>query len=226
MRTCGFGGDDRLGVEGDAEAGGLDHGEIVGAVADREGCSDRDIVFGDERIEAVELGLLAEDRIGDGAGQHVAVEFERVGHRFVEADALADPVGKEGEAARDQRGVGAIGLHGLHQSAAAGGEGDLLAADFFDAGAGQALQQFDAGAQRRLEIEFAIHGARGDRGDLVLDADGVGQLVDAFLLDHGRIHVGDQQALAAVGERDQGDIDRACRRPVRGRRRPRWRDAA
>ena len=32
-----------------------------------------------------------------------------------------------------------------------------------------------------------------------LDANGIGEFVDAFLLDHGRVHVGDQQLLAAAG---------------------------
>ena len=69
------------------------------------------------------------------------------------------------------------------------------------------MSSADAGPQRLLEIELAVHGARGDRGDLRLDADGVGELVDAFLLDHGRIHVGDEQPLAAIGERHEGDVD-------------------
>ncbi len=37
--------------------------------------------------------------IGNGAGEDVAVDLEDVGHGLVEADALADVVGKEGEAA-------------------------------------------------------------------------------------------------------------------------------
>ena len=32
-----LGGDDRLGVEGDAQPGRLDHGQVIGAVADRDG---------------------------------------------------------------------------------------------------------------------------------------------------------------------------------------------
>ena len=47
-----------------------------------------------------------------------------------------------------------------------------------------------------LEGDLAIHGARGDGRDLVLEADFGGKLVDAFLADHGRIHVGDQKLLA------------------------------
>ncbi len=105
-----------------------------------------------------------------------------------------------------------MGLHGLDQRAAAGGEGDALAADFFHALERESLEQGDAGSQRGFEVELAVHGARGDFGDLRLDADGVGELVDAFLVDHGGIHVGDQELLAAVGERDEGDVDRLAGR--------------
>ena len=61
----------------------------------------------------------------------------------------------------------------------------------------EALQQRDALAQRRLEGDLAAHGALGDRGDLGAQADLGRQLVDAFLLDHGGIHVGDEELLAA-----------------------------
>ena len=94
-------------------------------------------MLGAQRLQALELGLLAEDRLGDGARQRVAVELEGVGHRFVEADAPRDGVGEDGEAARDQRGIGAIGLHGLDQRAAAGRQRDAFAADFVDAPRGR-----------------------------------------------------------------------------------------
>ena len=95
-------GDDRLGVEGDTEAGGTDHVEIVGAVADGQCCRWVKTLFGADGVEAIELGLFAQDRVGDGAGQAVAVEFEDIGAGLVEADTLGDVIGKEGEAARDQ----------------------------------------------------------------------------------------------------------------------------
>ena len=36
----------------------------------------------------------------------------------------------------------------------------------------------------------------------------VGELVDAFLLDHGRVHVGEEQALAPLPRRLRDDVDR------------------
>ena len=87
----------------------------------------------------------------------------------------------------------------------------------------QALEHADALAQRRLEFELAAHGAFGDGGDLRLEAGHVGQLVQAFDIDDGGIHVGDQQFLAAAAWRDQIDVElqafRAARapRPARAR---------
>ena len=46
------------------------------------------------------------------------------------------------------------------------------------------------------------------RRDLRLDADFGGQLVDAFLVDHGGIHVGNQDLLAASIRLLHDDVDR------------------
>ena len=45
----------------------------------------------------------------------------------------------------------------------------------------------------------------------VLQADQIGQFVDAFLTDHGGIHVGDQQLLAAMRERLDREVERGAR---------------
>ena len=74
---------------------------------------------------------------------------------------------------------------------------------------GQPLQKRNAFAQRRLEGDLAAHGAFGDRGDMGFDADVIGQFVDAFLADHGGIHIGEEQPLAAMCERLQDHIDEA-----------------
>ena len=75
----------------------------------------------------------------------------------------------------------------------------------------QPLQQRDALAQRRLEGDFAVHRTGGNGCDVLLDADLVGKLVDAFLVDHGRIHVGDQNFLGASLALLHNDIDRLRR---------------
>ena len=56
--------------------------------------------------------------------------------------------------------------------------------------------------------DLAAHRRLGDGGDAVLDADLGGEFVDAFLPDHGRIHVGDQKPLAPVRVGKDGDVDR------------------
>ena len=80
----------------------------------------------------------------------------------------------------------------------------------------QALQQRDALAQGRLEGELAAHGALGDRRDLLLQPDEVGEFVDAFLPDHGGIHVGEEQPLAPARGR-AGRRRRPARRRARAR---------
>ena len=62
-----------------------------------------------------------------------------------------------------------------------------------------------------LERDLAPHRREGHIPDLVRDAGQLRQLVDAFLPDHRRVHVGEQQPLAAARGIDQGDIDRPRR---------------
>ena len=96
---------------------------------------------------------------------------------------------------------------------------------FVEPGDRQALQQPDPLVQGRGEIDLAVHGARGDAGDPVAQAEEVGELVQHLVLDHGRFHVGHQQPLAPVGGRHDDRVDagqRRRRRPCRrtaGRRR-------
>ena len=100
------------------------------------------------------------------------------------------------------------------QRAAAGGQRQPIGDDAVDDGGVEALQQRDALAQGRLEGDLAVHRARGDGGDMILDADLVGQFVDAFLVDHGRIHVGDA-GFSCGALRPAGRRRRPARRPAR-----------
>ena len=61
---------------------------------------------------------------------------------------------------------------------------------------GRSFKQRDALAQRRLEFDFAAHRAFGDAGDMRLQPGEIGQFVDAFLADHGGIHVRQKKLLA------------------------------
>ena len=71
-----------------------------------------------------------------------------------------------------------------------------------------ALQQRDALAQRRLELDLAAHRALGDFSDMVLQPGEIREFVDAFLADHGGIHVRQKKLLAPRGDRLHDDIDR------------------
>ncbi len=199
-----------LGAEGGAQSGLAKHRKVVGAVADGYGLRGRELETGAQFDERVELGLLAEDRIGDRAVQNAVMGDERVRAVLVEVDGLADRPGEDGEAARDEGGVAAIGAHGPDELAPAGRQRDAVADDLPDDGKRHALQQGDALAQSRLEIDLAAHGALGDRGNMLLQAHEGGELVDAFLADHGRIHVGEEQRLAARRRRLDDHVDRGA----------------
>ena len=60
----------------------------------------------------------------------------------------------------------------------------------------QIAQKRHALEQCALEIELAVHRPGRDRADMIAHARHLGQLVDAFLLDHGAVHVGQQHLLA------------------------------
>ncbi len=61
---------------------------------------------------------------------------------------------------------------------------------------GRPLSKRNALAQGFFEFDLAVHGAGGNARDEIAKSGHVGQFVDAFLLDHGGIHVGDQHLLA------------------------------
>ena len=98
--------------------------------------------------------------------------------------------------------------HGSDQLARARCQRDAFLQDIVDNGDGQAFQQRDALAQRRRELDLAAHRTLGDGRNPRLDADEVGKLVDTFLTNHGRVHVGEKQPLAATDHRLHDDVDR------------------
>ncbi len=69
-------------------------------------------------------------------------------------------------------------------------------------------EQRDALAQSRHEFDLAAHGARRDPCDMLLHAKEIGDFVETFLGDHGRIHVGDEKLFAPAGGALNNDIDR------------------
>ena len=71
-----------------------------------------------------------------------------------------------------------------------------------------ASKQGDALAQRRRELNLASHRPLGDGGDAVADPGEIRKFVDAFLADQRRVHIRDHEALPAMRERLDDDVDR------------------
>jgi len=67
-------------------------------------------------------------------------------------------------------------------------------------------EQGDAGGERRGEIDLAVHRLPRQLGDLVAQAEELGELVEHLVLDDGRFHVGDEQRLAPPGARLNDDV--------------------
>ncbi len=101
-----------------------------------------------------------------------------------------------------------MGAHGHDQFASARRRRDAFGQHLVDHADRHALQQRDALAQRRLELDFAAHRALGNPGDMRLQAGKIRQFVDAFLADHGGIHVGQKKLLAPESPRLHHNVDR------------------
>ena len=154
------------------------------------------------------LALAPEDRLGHLAGQPaVGVDQERIGAVFVEADHRGDALGEQREAAGDETGIGAVLAHGCDQRSRPRRDANPIGDDLVDDRGGQALEQRHPLAQRRREFDFAAHRTLGDGRNMRLESDIVGKLVNAFLADHGRIHVGEKEPLAAAARALQHHVD-------------------
>ena len=75
---------------------------------------------------------------------------------------------------------------------------DVPINDFVNDLGRQAFQQGHALPQGRLERDVPPHGAFGNRRDVILEPDVRRKFIDAFLADHGGIHVGQKKLFAPV----------------------------
>ena len=145
--------------------------------------------------------LSAKDGGGDAAGERGAVINQRIAAMGVEAAGLGNALCKEGEPARHQNTACAIGGHGRYQRPGTRRQRDQFLIALFQSIGGKAVQLGDPFPQCAFEVEFASHGARGDRGDFLFQTRKACQFVEAFLVDDSGIHVADQQFLAAIFDR-------------------------
>ena len=104
----------RLGVVGHAEAHRLEHGDVVGAIAEAKRLLVRQAELGPQFEQAVQLGLGAGDCAGDIAGERSVPRFELVADKRIEAGCARHARRKERKSSRHQGGVGAVGTHGAH----------------------------------------------------------------------------------------------------------------
>ena len=185
-------------VQRDAGARQPQHAQIVRPVAHGDHVGGRQAEPGRDFTQRGNLGIAPEDRARHLPGQLASLGQQRVGAVFVKAQIAGDLRGEGREPARDQRRISAMGLHRGDQGLAARHMGDAGGQHAGDDLLGQALQQAHTFNERAFEVEFAIHGARGDVLHPFAHPGLIGQFVDAFLLDHGAVHVGQKHPFAAA----------------------------
>ncbi len=211
-------GDRGLRAKGDAEPGGGEHRQIVGAVANRERLAEGDPTLCRQAQQRVPLGRSGDERGADGAGDPAAGNIEPVGDDAGKAEMRPHRLGEGGETARDQRGYGAGGTHRCDQRAGARRQPDM-AGGLVEHGLRQAFQEGDPLGKRRDEVDLAVHRPPGDFGDRRAQADELGQFLEHFVFDDRRFHVGDEEAFPPPGARLDHHVDRGCADHLpRGRR--------
>ncbi len=193
----GEGRDPRLAAIGDAEAGGFDHRDVIGAVADRQGLVPCDAGFGTKVEKSRPLRRGIDDRGRNASAEAVSDEREAIGPHRVKAEARGHRLGKKREAARDEQRARPRGRHRADQRLGPGARLHAFVEAAPDVAQRQSGEQGDTRAQGAGEIDLAAHGGFGHPRHFRLAADEIGELVDAFDGDHRRVHVGNEQPFAA-----------------------------
>ena len=91
-----------LGMKRNADAGGGQHRDVVGAVADGNDRVPADAKAGGKLVQGRKLGVAAENRAPHRAGKPAVGDVELVGPMLIEAERCRDAGGEGGEAARYQ----------------------------------------------------------------------------------------------------------------------------
>ena len=201
------GGDRRFGAEGNAHSRFAQHRKIIGAIAHGHGCACRQVGGFAKADKRFALGFLAEDRLCHTAGEPAALDFEDIGVVLVKADHFSNTGGEEREPARHERGACTVCPHGLHQLAAARRQADAVPNDILDDCFRKTSEKRDPLTQGRLEGNLAAHGAFGNRRHMCFQADEIGKFVNAFLTNHGGIHIGEEKRLAPPLRLLHDDVD-------------------
>ena len=203
-------GERRLGAVGDAQPGFLDHQPVVGAVADRQHVCQRP---GRARSRA---SISASRLAGASTIGSPIVAAELAVRRCPDdwrANAIEPDVARR--SARRRTGSRPRPAGSSRPSRASSGPGSPRPGSAGPARPGSArsiarrspASSATRSRKRAGEIELALHRPLGDRGDLGFEPGIIGELVDAFLADDGRIHVGDEQPLRRAARRLDDDVD-------------------
>lgn len=203
------GGNRGLGVEGDTEAGGLQHRQIVGAVADGKRLAARYSSLRRQGEQGPAFRFPGHDRRPHGAGDLSAGQVEMIGNHPVEAEFAGHPIGEDREAAGDERAQRAVPPHRCHQRPRAGADADpgRCGSEGLRIHPGE---KADARRQGVDEIELAIHRPSRDLGDLPAQTEKLAEFVEHFVLDDRRFHVGDEEPLAPISRGLKYSIDRSA----------------
>ena len=187
--------DRRLGVISDAEARYLDHGEIVGAVADAI-VSSRPMPSRAVRSSKV-ASLPSRPRIGSPTtpSSVPSSRRQRIAAVLLEADHVGDALGEQRKSARDKAGERAV-LRMVRTRVRPPGVSVMRSAiTLSTAATGRPLSR----ATRSRSAGSNAISPRIARSVMAatcgLEPGEIGQFVDAFLPDHGGIHVGDKSFL-------------------------------
>ena len=97
------------------------------------------------------------------------------------------------EPAGHEDGATSLAAQGCHQRTRALDRLDSLVEALRDRAFLEPFEQGDTLAQRAFELQLATHCPLGNVGNAILQPCKIGQFVDTFLPDHGRVHVGDEQ---------------------------------
>ena len=198
--------DQRLGMKRHSHSGRGQHRQIVCAVADCHRLLQRNLVLGRESQQRPALGLAGDDRRLHGTGDAPCPQIEPIGDQVVETELGGNPFGKDGEPARNESGHGSVRSHSCDQFPCAGREPNA-AGRFFEDVILDPLKQADARLEGSDKSDLTVHSATGDCRNLGPKPKKICQLVEHFVLDDGRFHIGDEKALAPIRQRLDKHID-------------------
>ena len=125
---------------------------------------------------------------------------------MIEPEFSGDSFGKNHKAGRNERCDRSGASHRRDQLPGPRSQPDT-AGRLFEHVIRQTREQTDACLERGGEVEFSIHRAAGDFRDFLPEPDEIGELVEHFILDDRRFHIGDEETLAPICGRLNQNVD-------------------